>query len=127
MNQQQAPSVARIVRPTRATIQWNDALDVALAHMNATFHDELFVLSGERLVGRIHRADIDRLRHEGNWPSCIAAIDAMDRAFTRCEMDMSVNEAEALMAAVGAKELPAVDRQGRFIGVVEVLDISHAA
>ena len=30
-NQQQAPSVARIVRPTRATIQWNDALDVVPA------------------------------------------------------------------------------------------------
>ena len=45
MNQQQAPSVARIVRPSRATIQWNDSLDVALAHMNATFHDELFVLA----------------------------------------------------------------------------------
>ena len=40
---------------------------------------------------------------------------------------MSVNEAEALMAAVGAKELPAVDRQGRFIGVGEALGISHAA
>ena len=51
----------------------------------------------------------------------------MDRAFTRCEMDMTVNEARALMAAVGAKQLPAVDSQGRFIGVVEVLDINHAA
>ena len=127
MMQQQAPSVARIVRPSRATIQWNDPLDAALAHMNATFHDELFVLAGDRLIGRILRADIERLREEGNWPGCIAVVDAMDRAFTRCEMDMTVNEARAVMAAVGAKQLPAVDSQGRFIGVVEVLDINHAA
>jgi CBS domain-containing protein len=127
MKQQQAPSVARIVRPSRATIQWNDPLDVALAHMNATFHDELFVLTGDCLIGRILRADIERLRHEGNWPGCIAVMDAMDRAFTPCEVDMSVNEARALMAAMGAKQLPAVDRQGRFIGIVEVLDINHAA
>jgi CBS domain-containing protein len=127
MNQQQAPSVARIVRPSRATIQWNDPLDVALAHMSATFHDELFVLTGDRLIGRILRADIERLRHEGNWPGCIAVMDAMDRAFTRCETDMSVNEARALMAAVGGRQLPAVDRQGKFIGVVEVLDFNHAA
>ena len=51
----------------------------------------------------------------------------MDRAFTRCQMDMTVNEARAVMAAVGVKQLPAVDRQGRFIEVVEVLDINHAA
>ena len=51
----------------------------------------------------------------------------MNRAFTRCDMDMSVNDARALMAAVGVKQLPAVDRQGKFIGVVEVLDIKHAA
>ena len=59
MKQQQTPSIARIVRPSRATIQWNDPLDVALAHMNAMFQEELFVLAGDRLVGRIHRADID--------------------------------------------------------------------
>ena len=99
----------------------------ALAHMNAIFQEELFVLAGDRLVGRIHRADIDRLRQEGNWLGCIAVTDAMDRAFTRCDMDMSVGDARALMAAVGVKQLPAVDRQGRFIGVVEVLDINHAA
>ena len=127
MMEQLAPSVARIVRPSRATIQWNDPLDVALAHMNATFHDELFVLAGNRLVGRILRADIERLRQEGNWPGCIAVVDAMDRAFTRCEMEMTENEARAVMAAVGAKQLPAIDGQGRFIGVVEVLDINHAA
>ena len=127
MKQQQAPSIARIVRPSRATIQWNDPLDVALAHMNAMFQEELFVLAGDRLVGRIHRADIDRLRQEGNWLGGIAVTDAMDRAFTRCDMDMSVSEARALMAAVGMKQLPAVDSQGRFIGVVEVLDINHAA
>jgi CBS domain-containing protein len=67
------------------------------------------------------------MRQEGNWPGCIAVIDAMDRACTRCEMDVTVTEARALMAAVGAKQLPAVDRQGRFIGVVEMLDINHAA
>ena len=61
MNQQQAPSVARIVRPSRATIQWNDPLDVALAHMNATFHDELFVLTGDRLIGR-HGSRIHAMR-----------------------------------------------------------------
>ena len=127
MMERQAPSVARIVLPSRATIQWNDPLDVALAHMNATFHDELFVLAGNRLVGRILRADIERLRQEGNWPGCIAVVDAMDRAFTRCEMDMTENEARAVMAAGGAKQLPAIDSQGRFIGVVEVLDINHAA
>jgi CBS domain-containing protein len=127
MNQQQAPSVARILRPSRATIQWNDPLDVALAHMNATFHEELFVLAGDRLIGRILRADIERLRREGNRPGCIAVVDAMDRSITRCKMNMSVNEAGALMAAVDATQLPAVDRQGRFVGVVEVLDINHAA
>jgi CBS domain-containing protein len=127
MNQQQAPSVARVVRPSRATIQWNEPLDAALAQMNATFHDELFVLSEDRLIGNILRADIERMRQEGNWPGCIAVIDAMDRACTRCEMDVTVTEARALMAAVGAKQLPAVDRQGRFIGVVEMLDINHAA
>jgi len=127
MKQQQAPSIARIVRPSRATIQWNDPLDVALAHMNAMFQEELFVLAGDRLVGRIHRADIDRLRQQGNWLGSIAVTDAMNCAFTRCDMDMSVSDARALMAAGGVKQLPAVDRQGRFIGVVEVLDINHAA
>jgi CBS domain-containing protein len=127
MKQQQARSVARIVRPSRATIQWNEPLDVALAQMDATFNDELFVLSGDRLIGNILRGDIERMRQEGNWPGCIAVMDAMDRACTRCEMDVTVTEARALMAAVGAKQLPAVDRQGRFIGVVEMLDINYAA
>ena len=48
MKQQQTPSIARIVRPSRATIQWNDPLDVALAHMNAMFQEELFVLAEDR-------------------------------------------------------------------------------
>jgi CBS domain-containing protein len=95
--------------------------------MNATFHDELFVLSQDRLIGSILRADIERMRQKGNWPGCIAVMDATDRACRRCEMDITVTEARALMVAVGAKQLPAVDRQGRFIGVVEMLDINHAA
>ena len=64
---------------------------------------------------------------KGNWLGGIAVTDAMDRAFTRCDMDMPMSEARALMAAAGVKQLPAVDRQGRFLGVVEVLDINHAA
>jgi len=95
--------------------------------MNANFSDELFVLSGDRLIGNIFRADIERVRQEGNWPGYVAVMDAMDRACTRCETDMTWTDARALMAAVGAKQLPAVDRQGRFIGVIEMLDINHAA
>ena len=78
-----ARSVAKIVRSCGSRVQWNEPLDAVLAHMDVTADDEVFVLDGDRLVGRILRSDIEHLRRDGNWPGCIAAVDAMDRSFPR--------------------------------------------
>jgi CBS domain-containing protein len=126
-DQQLARSTASIVRPCRATAPWNEPLDAVLARMDATAGDEVFVLQGDRLVGRILRADIERLRQEGGWPGCVAAVDAMDRDVPRCTPSTTLEEARASMAAAGARQLPAVDARGWFTGVVAALDIDPAA
>jgi hypothetical protein len=90
---QRARSVARSVHPRGSTVQWNEPLDAVLAHMDVMAEDEVLVLEGDRVVGRILRSDIEHLRQEGNWPGCIAAVDAMDRNFPRRTMGGAPEEA----------------------------------
>ena len=126
-------TIAERVRPTSVTarppfapVQWNDSLDVVIAHMDALVADEVFVLQGDRLVGQILRWDVEHLLEDGNWPGCIAAVDAMDRNIPCCTPDTAPKQLQALLAAVGARQLPAVDAQGRFAGMVAGLGISPA-
>ena len=120
--QREACSIAGVVQPCRSTVQWNEPLDVVLAHLDASSDDEVFVLEGDRLVGRIARPDIERSRREGNWLGCVSAMDAMSRDFVRCVTAMTLDEARTAMASAGVAKLPAVDTQGRFIGTVAASD-----
>ena len=75
----QARSIPVVKRPQGVTVQWNDPLDAVLARMDAAAGDEVIVLQGDRAVGRILRASLERLHCHGNAAQCIAAVDAMDR------------------------------------------------
>ena len=90
---QRAGSIERIERPCDSTVQWNEPLDAVLAHMDVTAKDEVFVLEGDRLVGRILRSDIEHLLQEGNWPGCVVAVDATDRDFPRRMMGTALEKA----------------------------------
>ena len=57
---QRATSIPSIARPCGSTVQWNEPLDAVLTHMDVTGKDEVFVLEGDRLVGRILRSDSGR-------------------------------------------------------------------
>lgn len=65
--------------PGGTTVQWNEPLDAVLEHLSVVGQDEALVLQGDRPVGHITRAAIERLRRQGNWIGCIAAADAMRR------------------------------------------------
>jgi hypothetical protein len=52
-----ATSIPSIARPRGSTVQWNEPLDAVLTHMDVTGKDEVFVLEGDRLVGRILRSE----------------------------------------------------------------------
>ena len=75
----QACTSTTMARAPAATVQWNDPLDAVLARMDATSGDDVLVLQGDRLVGRIRRADLERLHRCGNAACSIAALDAMER------------------------------------------------
>ena len=98
-----------------------------LARMDVTADDEVFVLDGDRLVGRILRSDIEHLRREGNWPGCIAAVDAMDRRILpRCAPGAAPKEAWAPPAVAGERQLPVLDTEGGITAVVPALDLEPA-
>lgn len=124
-SQRETCSIAGFVRPCRSMVQWNESLEVVLAHLDAPPGDEVFVLEGDRLVGRIARSDVERLGREGNWLGCVSAADAMSRDFPRCAAGMTPDEALAAMTAAGVSRLPAVDAQGRLLGILVASDIER--
>ena len=115
---ERARPVSPTTCPTCASVQWHESLEVVIAHMDATASDEVFVLQGDRLVGRIRRWDVEHLQEDGNWPGCIAAVDAMDRNVPCRTPDSTPTQLRALLAAAGVRQLAAIDAQGRFAGVV---------
>ncbi len=46
--------------------------------MDACASNRAVVLQGRRPIGYVTRANVERLRQNGNWIGCIAAMDAMD-------------------------------------------------
>jgi hypothetical protein len=79
LEQARSTSMATMGHRSCAMVQWNEPLDAVLARMNVLAGDEALVMQGDRLVGHISRSDIERLRQQGNWTGCIAAVDAMSR------------------------------------------------
>lgn len=75
----QAYPVSRLERSRAVTVQWNESLDAVLARMDAAAGEEVLVLQDDQPVGRIRRADLERLHRCGNAACSIAAKDAMER------------------------------------------------
>src|SRR5262245_13394061 len=86
------------------------------------------ITEGERLIGPITDRDIAiRIVAEGSDPSTAKAIDVASRELVTIDPQQDLDEALRLMTKHQVRRLPAIEDDGRLVGVVAQADIAQHA
>ncbi|HEY1366662.1 MAG TPA: CBS domain-containing protein [Gaiellaceae bacterium] len=86
------------------------------------------ITEGDRLIGTITDRDIAiRIVAEGSDPSTAKAIDVASRELVTIDPQQDLDEALRLMTKHQVRRLPAIEDDGRLVGVVAQADIAQHA
>ncbi len=121
-------TVEKLMRPPTTTVETAAHLAAAAYLMKHAGDTALIVTADDdhrKLIGLITEADISHAVADGRDLGETRISQVLTREPITVEVDTPVHDAVRLMLASGIRHLPVV-RQGRLVGVVDVMDLGQA-